>query len=320
MENTKPKIAFLFGDFPAMATFYVNQVADLFDRGVEVEVFALRKNENPSSPQRYFEYGMDKKTHFLDVPRNFFTKIAKGLLKAARIFFYSPSVFLKVINWRRYGAYAWSLKLIFWIEPFLGKSFDVVHCHYGTVANKFLMIKDILGINPKIVTTFYGKDISQVTIQKEKDYYSRLKNECGLFIVMSQNMKERVVAQGFDAKKIEILPISIDVLSYPFAKRVLAEEEQINMMTVAHFVEKKGLDDLLRATAIVKEKTKRPFKCVIIGDGPLRSELFGLAEELGLNDVVDFKGYMKMEDIIPLFLKMHFYVQPSKTAKDGDME
>ena len=252
--------------------------------------------------------------------RNFIVRFLKAVPKACCVFFHSPLVFFRVFNFKKYGVHALSLKLLFWVEPFLGKKFDLVHCHYGTVANKFLLIKDVLKINPKIITTFYGKDISQVSVQKSDNYYDRLKKECDLFIVMSQDMKERVIAQGFDAEKIEILPISIDVSSYPYTERKLKEGETVNLMTIAHFVEKKGLDDLLRALAIVRQKTEKPFCCVIVGDGPMHDQIHNLAAELNLRDVIDFRGYMKMEDIIPLFLKMHFYVQPSKTAKDGDME
>ena len=58
----------------------------------------------------------------------------------------------------------------------------------------------------------------------------------------------------------------------------------------------------------------------IIGDGALKDRLYKLTEEMKLNDVVEYKGYMKLEDVIDNFLKSHLCLQPSKTAADGDME
>ena len=45
-----------------------------------------------------------------------------------------------------------------------------------------------------------------------------------------------------------------------------------------------------------------------------------MTESLKLWDVVEFKGYMKIEDIIKMFSDTHLFMQPSKTASDGDKE
>lgn len=254
------------------------------------------------------------------MPKNIFWRCLLAIPKIFKFLFYQPSALIAALNFKKYGRDALSLKLLFWTEPFLGKEFDLYHCHFGQMANKFLVIKEILGIKEKIATSFYGLDVSSYTKQKGPRVYDRLKKECSAFIVMSNNMKERVVAQGFDESKITILPISIDTDSYPFWERSLGSDETIQMVSVGRFVEKKGFDDLLRALAIVKKKTNKPFKCSIIGGGPLEKELRDLSDALEINDIIEYKGYMKIEDIINYFQKMHFYLQPSKIASNGDME
>jgi colanic acid/amylovoran biosynthesis glycosyltransferase len=209
---------------------------------------------------------------------------------------------------------------LFWIEPFIGKKFDLAHCHFGTVANNFLIIKKILGLRQKIVTTFYGYDASRVFKENRSDYYDELKKESSLFFAMSNNMKERLVAQGFENKKIKVLPVSIDLQSYPYKERKSHDGEPVNIISVGRFVEKKGFDDLLRALAIVKQKSRKAFKCYIIGNGMMKDELYALTEQLKLNDIIEYKGSMNMEAIIAYFRDMHLFVQPSKTARNGDME
>jgi len=321
-KNKKLKIAFVaaFATFPA--TFIVNQIAGLIDRKVEVKIFWFRKGKSKAIPEKYYKYKMDKLAYNLEMPHNWLLRIILAIPKILHILFLRPNILFKIFDFKKYKKNALSLKLLFWVEPWLGKEreFDLIHCHYGTVANKFLIIKDILGLKTKIITTFYGYDVSHIFRQKGSDYYNKLKKECSLFFVMSNNMKKRVVNYGFPAEKVVVLPVSINVASYPFWKRKIKKDEPFNIVSVGNFVEKKGFDDLIRALAIIKKRAKKKFKCYIIGDGPLRNKLFKMTENLGLQDEVEYKGYMKIGNIIEFLKNMHLFVQSSKTAKDGDME
>ena len=84
---------------------------------------------------------------------------------------------------------------------------------------------------------------------------------------------------------------------------------------------KKRFDDLVRALAIVKQKASRKVVLTIVG-GPKEAEdeLRVLARECGVEDMIEWKGYMKSQDIITLYQTQHLYVQASKTAQNGDME
>jgi glycosyltransferase involved in cell wall biosynthesis len=117
-----------------------------------------------------------------------------------------------------------------------------------------------------------------------------------------------------------VLPVSIDVRSYPYESRSAAPGETVNIMSVGRFVEKKGFDDIIRAMSLVKERTQDPFKVFLIGGGPEELKLKELVSAKGLQDCVEFKGPMPVERIIESFMSMHLFVQPSKTAADGDME
>ena len=96
--------------------------------------------------------------------------------------------------------------------------------------------------------------------------------------------------------------------------------EALQLAFVGRFVEKKGLDDLLRAMAIVKDKSPRPVHCSIVGGGELEPTYRDLAASLDVEDVVDFRGFASIENVLELLANVHVLVQPSKTAADGDME
>lgn len=315
------RVAFVAGAFPSIShTFIINQVADLLDRGIEVEVFTFGKGSSKNVSSRYEAYHLDERTHDLGAPKSRFRRLTGALLRAFHMLRTSPRLLIRAVNFAKYGKKAYSLRLLFEVAPFVGKRFDVVHCHFGTCAVSFLDIRDILESDVPFITTFYGYDVSSVFEKSPADFYDRLKREGSLFLVMSNNMKRRVVAQGFPEHKVKVHPASIDVRSYPFCERRHRSGEPVEIVSVGRFVEKKGFDDLLRALAIVKRRTDKTFHCSVIGGGPLEEELRRLTSSLGLRDVVDFKGYLKIEDIVELLLKKHIMVQPSKTARDGDME
>lgn len=316
------RVAFVVDEFPVVSeTFLINQVADLLDREVEVEIFAFKVGGSAHISSRYINYRMSERTHSLRLPASTKHEALAALPKVFRLLFSHPVSLFRVLNLLRHKrSDASRLYLLYSVMPFIGKRFDLVHCHYGTVANSFLAIKDILDLDVPLVTTFYGHDVSRVIKKYSSDIYNRLKRECALFFVMSNNMKARILAEGFPEEKVKVHPVSIDVASYPFSEREWAADGPVEIVSVGRFVEKKGFDDLLRALAIVKRKTRTPFRCSIIGGGTLEEQLRKLTSSLGLDDLVDFKGYMKIEDIIELLREKHIMIQPSKTASNGDME
>lgn len=316
-DKAKLRVAFVVGTFPLVSeTFIINQVADMLDRDVHVEVFAFGRGSAENVSSRYDAYRMGRRTHCLQPPGSRLQRLAGALPIAFRLFCASPLLLIRVLT---RGIQVRSLRLLFEVAPFVGKRFDVIHCHFGTCAVAFLSIKDVLKLNTPFVTTFYGYDVSSV-VKQLPNCYDRLKHESSLFFVMSNDMRRRVVSQGFPDSKVKVHPVSIDVESYPFCERTLPSSELIELVSVGRFVEKKGFDDLLRALAIVRRSSNRAFRCSVIGGGALEGQIRDLTSALRLQDLVDFRGYLGIEEIIRLLLTKHIMVQPSKIAKDGDME
>jgi colanic acid/amylovoran biosynthesis glycosyltransferase len=316
----KIRVAFVVDRFPVTSeTFIIDQVADLTDRGIEVEIFAYGNGDGNFVSSRYLEYRMLEKMHYLRPPNSKACRIIAAIPMAVGLFFKHPLILIRALNFIKYGRQAWSLQLLFAAQAFIGRHFDLIHFHFGTTAVAFFPVKKVLGWQIPTVTTFYGYDVSFI-FKQSVHFYDSLKQECDLFLVMSNNMKERVSAHGFPEEKIKVHPVSIDVESYPFSERRDNPDRPINLVFVGRLVEKKGCDDLLQALAKVRRQTSRALHCSIIGSGPLQEKLKQLALSLHLEDIVEFKGAMKIEDIIPLFLEQQIMISPSKTSRNGDME
>lgn len=321
MQKNNKKIAFVVPRFPVISeTFIISQIADLIDREIEIEVFSFARGDEGNISEKFNTYNMLERVHYLDTPGSFVKRFFYAILKVIHIMFKKPALLYKIFVLKQYRSKALSLQLLFQVQPFINKKFDLIHCHFGNVANNFLIIKEIMGLKQKMITTFYGWDASRIFNETPASYYDNLKKECEFFFVMSSNMKDRIIEKGFDRSKIAVLPVGIDLKSYPFNEREFNDGEAIRIVSVGRFTEKKGFDDLLRAISIVKKKSKRLFRCYIIGDGKLKDKLLDLTERLKLNDVVEYKGYMKHDDIIKCFTSMNLFAQPSKTDRHGDME
>jgi len=313
------RIAFIVDTFPVVSeTFIINQVADLLDRGVDVDVFAFNRGEAELASNRYAEYRMSERTHYLDKPRSKLGRCLLSFLPAVQLLLRGR--ILRYLRRILAGGQAGPLQLLYGAAWFSGRRFDLIHCHFGTTAVQFLAVMDVLGLETPLVTSLYGYDVSFVFRESPAGFYDRLKRECSRFFVMSNDMKRRVLAHGFPEEKVTVLPVSIDVAAYPFSERRCRPGAPVEILSVGRMVEKKGFDDLLRALAIVKSRTGRAFHCSIVGGGELAGPMRELASSLGLDERVEFKGSMKLDDILALLPRMHLLVAASKTAADGDME
>jgi len=314
------KIAFVLGTFPtASETFIIDQLSYLKNNGFEIDIFSFKKGSLEGVSSKYLDEDLD---HFsnLEIPDSRVVRLIRAVPKIIKTAIFAPGSFLRILRTKEYRRSLLCLEIFFWVSPFVGKSYDLVHCHFGTTANKFLIIKDILDKDFRIITTFYGRDVSVIVRKYGPGVYSRLKKESKAFIVMSNNMKQRLINIGFEDNKIYINPPGIDVDSYRFSRKYCKPNERVEIISVGRFVEKKGFDDLLRALTLVKDRITRPFRCTVVGDGRLRGDILKLTKELNLEKEVKYTGYMTIENIKNLFNQMHFFVQPSKTAKNGDME
>ena len=67
-------------------------------------------------------------------------------------------------------------------------------------------------------------------------------------------------------------------------------------------------------------RTRLDVEYNIIGEGPLRSELAALIEELGVSDRVNLLGAKHQQEVITLLDHSHISIAPSVTAKNGDQD
>lgn len=88
--------------------------------------------------------------------------------------------------------------------------------------------------------------------------------------------------------------------------------------TLCRLTEKKGIDDLLRAVALLRDAPA--VEVHIGGQGPLRQSLESLARELGVSDRVHFNGPIAHEDVGAWMRSLDVFALACKTDANGDMD
>jgi glycosyltransferase involved in cell wall biosynthesis len=87
-------------------------------------------------------------------------------------------------------------------------------------------------------------------------------------------------------------------------------------VTVAHLVSRKRHGDVLRALAVLGQRHPT-LRYVVIGDGPMRVALEGLASRLGVLDRVDFLGQLDPEEALERARRCTLFVMPSTDEAFG---
>jgi glycosyltransferase involved in cell wall biosynthesis len=97
----------------------------------------------------------------------------------------------------------------------------------------------------------------------------------------------------------------------PIKKKLNSEENKIyDVIFVGRLERVKGVDLLLKAIQILKEKHHRNLRVAIVGDGSLMESLKKIALRYGINEHIDFLGVRK--DVLELMRKSLVFVLPSR--------
>jgi colanic acid/amylovoran biosynthesis glycosyltransferase len=93
----------------------------------------------------------------------------------------------------------------------------------------------------------------------------------------------------------------------------------LRLLCVARFQEKKGLDTLVAAMALLRDAGV-PCRLRLFGDGPLRPALAAQITARAAADVVDLGGPIAQEEVAEQMKACHAFVMPCREDATGDMD
>jgi glycosyltransferase involved in cell wall biosynthesis len=136
-------------------------------------------------------------------------------------------------------------------------------------------------------------------------------------IAPSAAIKSELLRAGFSRERVVCLANAVDISRFTPAslgEKAKAKEalglpaETAVVGTVARLVQRKGIDVLLRAFAVVSDHHQAHL--VIVGDGPLGDELRALARELKIADSISWLGFQA--DAVKWLQTMDVFAFPSR--------
>ena len=97
------------------------------------------------------------------------------------------------------------------------------------------------------------------------------------------------------------------------------EVDTLRLLYVGRLVYYKGIEVLLRAMAAPSPASPgpRPWRLTVVGEGPLRPDLEHLADSLGLNGAVRFRGYVGDDDLRQAYADHDVFVLPSVSRAEA---
>lgn len=302
----------MVGEFPSLSeTFILNQITGLIDQGHDVEIFAFEGSFSGKIHPDVLTYNLKNRTHYFNIPSNRIKRITKALILIVTNFYKYHLMILKSLNISQYGKYALSLELLYVTISFLDEKFDIFYCHFGTIGNLGVCLKQI-GFGNKLVTMFHGADI-RLGVIKGGSVYRKLFEIGDLFLAISKYNYNNLVYFGADPKKIIFHPVGIDTEKFNHrSHNIVNKQNKIIILTVARLVEEKGISYSLQAIKLLLERNPLlNIKYRVVGDGPLKKNLEENVKNINLIDVVDFLGAVEQKDIIKEMKKSNIFLLPS---------
>lgn len=312
------RIAFLVHKFPDLSqTFILNQFTGLIGAGHEVDVYAAGAENGAKVHADIHRYRLLDRTHYWNIPRNYFLRGLRAVGLVGRLGWRRPSVVVRALDAREHGRQALSLRLLFASLQFLKeKPYDIFHCQFGTLARIALPLHDIGAASGKLVVSFRGSDLTVTTRGVSDD---GLFQKGQLFLPVCDEFRKQLIERGCDPGKIRVHRSGIRLSRFAYAERRRLANEPTRILTIARLVEKKGVAYAIQAMAHLKA-SGRQVRYTVAGDGDLRAELNRMVDELGLRAEVRLVGSKSQEEVIGLLQEAHLVVTPSVTAQSGDQE
>ncbi len=316
------RIAFIVIRFPVLSEkFIVNQITGLIDRGHEVDIYTRIWGDVSKVHSDVEKYQLLDRTYLLQprIPKNIFWRAIKGIVLLSTNFYKDPLLVLRSLDFFKYGKQALSLRLLYRVIPLLKKSYDIVHCQFGTASDLGIEFQNLTAPQSKLITTFRGYDISYILQEKGDRVYDRLWKTGDLFLANCEFFKQRVIELGGSSQKTFVHRSGLDCNKFIFTPRHPSPDGKVRIVTTGRLVEKKGIEYAIHAVA-KQAKIYPNIEYNIIGDGELKADLIQLIQKLNIGDIVKLLGWKNEQEIIEILDRCHIFIAPSVSAKDGNQD
>ena len=301
-----PRVAYLFERFPSFSqTFCYREVAELDRQGSEIDIYSVRKPHG--EPPQDWDKKIVARVHYLPEEAQLTGEI-DGALKRKQL---ANEVVDLVTEWGRRSDFLRLYQAIYVGSRLKRDGINHVHAHFaGLAARTALWINEFFGI--PFSFTAHANDIfasQEFEISLEK-LIATASTVIAVSDYASNFLKGRFPRS---AGKIHRVYNGLDLSKF---QRASFSHAIPTIVAIGRLIDKKGFADLVCACELVK-KRGHDFRCEIIGEGPLRSELNAQVAEHELKSHVSLSGPKPQKEIVEQLASARVLVLPSVVDPDG---
>lgn len=216
-------------------------------------------------------------------------------------------------------------------KEFAKGNFDVIHVHHPMLIGKTaLYLSRKYGVPlaftyhtryEQYVTAYTGTKLFEPFVSV---WLRGFLKRCDIILTPTKGLKDYLRdACGIAKDRLFVLPTGLEEKSYRVdgqkaadIRRRFGAENIPLFLTVARLAPEKNLEFLLYSMARVKGLSKKPFRWIIVGDGPKREEYEALAGSLGIEEIV-FAGKVDNEEMPAYYGAADSFLFASKTETQG---
>lgn len=192
---------------------------------------------------------------------------------------------------------------------------DILHAQYAT---SYGLIGSLVNYKPYILSV-WGSDVYDFPkispIHKAILKYNLRKTD----LILSTSKCMANETNKYTDRDILITPFGVDINKfYPNFNRNKDNNDEIIIGTVKTLEDIYGIDTLIKAFAYLKNNNKdKNIKLRIAGRGSKEKELKKLSEDLGIEDCVEFLGFISQDKVAEEFRSFDVAVFPSQYESFG---
>lgn len=127
-------------------------------------------------------------------------------------------------------------------------------------------------------------------------------------VVVLSDLEREAVQKHYQFSKAVVLYNSIDASHYSNTKSQLSEAKP-TLLFLGRIHESKGVDDLIEAFSLLKQKTD--FRFLLCGAGPLKDRFISACDEL-LGSDFEYRGIVSGDEKLNIIQEADFFVLPSR--------
>lgn len=316
------RVGFLVKTFPRLSeTFILNEILGLEEMGWNLHIYSLKRpSEEPVHPgvahvKAPVDYvpSLRPAGTLLDPVRTCLAHLRLLGKRPVRYFsamarYFRTTQQTRLKEWLQAGSLAVTLEK---------EGITHLHAHFANTPTAIAEIVHWLTGIPFSFTA-HAKDIYTTD---ELDLARRMGGAAAVFTCTAFNAHHLRGIAGSKAP-IELVYHGIDTARFAPLRGRSAQDvrgEIPIVLSIGRFSEKKGLEDLMRACAILRDKGMA-FRCVMVGYGALEERLKQLRRELGLETVVEMPGRLAQPQVIEQYRRAAVFALPCVVLENGDRD